>query len=117
MRILIVDDDQFVRDSLQALLKYCEFEVRTCESGPEAISVAEFFRPNHVLIDWNLGHPMNGMDVSHAMLKLAPEVQVVMISGDLRVESDVTDQSFEFLMKPFQLPDLLSILGKTPTNS
>ena len=116
MKILIVDDDQFVRDSLYALLDHCEFDVGTAVDGPQSLTVVESFQPDCVLLDWNLGGTMNGLAVSKAIYELSPNIRIVMISGDLNLQDLVAGQPFDFLMKPFQLPELLAILAKTPTN-
>ena len=51
MKVLIVDDDQFVRDSLKALLEFCDFDVRTAADGPQSMAVMESFQPESILLD------------------------------------------------------------------
>jgi CheY-like chemotaxis protein len=58
LRVLCVDDNQETADSTALLLRHAGFEARACHSGPEALAVAEAFRPEVCLID--LGMP--GMD-------------------------------------------------------
>jgi two-component system, OmpR family, response regulator len=57
-RILCVDDNPDVADSIADLLEICGYEVRACYDGPSALAKAEIFAPDICLIDLN----MPGMD-------------------------------------------------------
>ena len=48
MHILVVDDDQAVRDSLARSLEYNDYEVSTAEDGVEALAKLAAHRPDHV---------------------------------------------------------------------
>lgn len=57
-RVLIVDDERDVADSLSALLELLDYDVRVTYSGHAAVDVAGAYRPNVVILDMN----MPGMD-------------------------------------------------------
>jgi CheY-like chemotaxis protein len=66
LRVLIVDDNRDAADSLAMLLRIAGNEVRTAYDGPEALEVAQEFRPRVVLLD--IGLPkMDGHEVAQRL--------------------------------------------------
>ena len=57
-RVLVVDDERGVREALKQLLEYDGMEVRTVESGMDALDAYAEFHPHIVLLDVK----MAGMD-------------------------------------------------------
>ena len=51
MHILVVDDDQAVRDSLKRSLEYNSYEVSTAEDGVQALARLAAVRPDAVIMD------------------------------------------------------------------
>ena len=51
MHILVVDDDQAVRDSLARSLEYNDYEISTAEDGVEALAKLAAHRPDAVIMD------------------------------------------------------------------
>ena len=58
IRVLLVDDDRDVADSMAEVLRLLDYEVRVVYGGEEALGVAGRFRPDVVILDVN----MPGMD-------------------------------------------------------
>ena len=112
MKVLVVDDDQIGRDSLELLLSTCSVDVQTASNGPQALDTANRFEPDVVLIDWMLGHPMDGLGVAAALRELQPSVRIVIISGHSDVPRKAPELApYDVLMKPFQLAELMALLG------
>ena len=86
-RVLVVDDEPAIRDSLKLLLR-SNFEVNTASDGQEALDVVEQFNPDLILLDVMMPK-VSGFDVLD-ILRNTPEtanVRVVMLTA-LSQESD-----------------------------
>jgi DNA-binding NarL/FixJ family response regulator len=82
LRLLLVDDDDIVREALEIGLAR-EDRVKTVGSvatGEEAILAADRLRPDLIILD--LGLPgLSGMDTMRSIVKSLPEVQIVVLSA------------------------------------
>ncbi len=111
-RVLVVDDEDGVREALRQLLEYEDIEVRTAESGVEAIDVYGEFHPHLVLLDVK----MAGMDGLEALAKLRdqdPQARIVMISGHGTIQTAVEATqlgAYDFLEKPLDTDRILLTL-------
>jgi CheY-like chemotaxis protein len=68
LRILLVDDDHDVADSLAAVLKILDYDVCIAYSGQEAINLAGRYRPDIVILDVNM-RGMNGLQIARHLKK------------------------------------------------
>lgn len=103
--ILIVDDEEDIRFSLQGILEDEGYQVATCSSGEDALSFLEHDEPEMVFLDiWLPG--IDGLEVLEKISMLSPEVPVVMISGHGNIETAVESikkGAFDFIEKPLSL--------------
>ncbi|QJB56803.1 response regulator [Pseudodesulfovibrio sp. zrk46] len=110
MTILLVDDEEDIRDLLGMLLADLGYSVRTAENGETALASFMESRPDIILTDIKMPG-MNGLALLRAVKKKAPEVEVIMISGhgdmQLAIESLKLDAA-DFITKPID-DDILSI--------
>ncbi|MDQ3956530.1 MAG: response regulator [Actinomycetota bacterium] len=82
-RVLLVDDDEHVRDVVQSYLEAQGFHaVRAAASGPDAAAIAEKFRPEIVLLDY-LMPALKGDDTAKLLRKIVPGARVIAFSGAL----------------------------------
>jgi CheY-like chemotaxis protein len=98
-KILVVDDDAFVRGLLRTVLEKSGYQVLTTESGAQAL---EIFRsePNVVLVITDVIMPgMQGRELVDQMLSERADLHVLFISG-FSVEPKSL-RGFDFLAKPF----------------
>ncbi len=83
--ILHVDDEQSVRASMAILLRTDGYQVSSAARGSEALQfVIDGLYPDVLIMDFNLGRPMNGAAVAEQMrktLRYAPPV--IMLTGDV----------------------------------
>jgi two-component system nitrogen regulation response regulator NtrX len=101
-RILIVDDEQGVREALRQVLEYEGHEVRVAGSGGEAITLYPGFRPHLVFLDVKMAG-LDGLETLSRLRALDERAQVVMISGHGTVATAVQATqrgAFDFLEKP-----------------
>ncbi len=112
--VLIVDDDELVRDTAAAMLAYLGFRTLLAADGTEAISL---YLEHAEAIEWvllDLTMPeLSGADTFRALRDLNPGVRVVLISG--YSQQDATWQFGDqipsgFLQKPFELPALQALI-------
>jgi DNA-binding response OmpR family regulator len=109
-RILLIEDDAAVSSGLSAALTAHDIEVRVLSRGADAVSYAERFLPDVVVLD--IGLPdMSGWDVMSELRKKFPSLPVVISSGHA-VESDAlgTFSSAVVIRKPYATANLLAAI-------
>ena len=111
-RLLIVDDEDSIRDVLTQLFEYEGHEVAAAASGPEALSKVRAAVPDVTFLDVKMPS-MDGLEVLDRLRDLAPESQVVMISGHGTIDTAVEATrrgAYDFLEKPLDTDRLLVTL-------
>ncbi len=108
-KILIIDDEKSIRNTLKDILIYEKHEVDEAMDGTEGIQKAEKEKYDVILCDIKMPK-MDGMEVLDRLLETCPDVPVVMISGhgtiDTAVEA-IKKGAFDYISKP---PDLNRLL-------
>ncbi|MCP4693431.1 MAG: response regulator, partial [Desulfobacterales bacterium] len=114
--VLVVDDQDVVRDLLKIMLKRIGFKVRTAKDGVEAV---EKFRENPAgirLVLSDLSMPrMNGWETLNALRAIRPDIPVILASGYDKAHvmaGDHAEQPQAFLQKPYRMGTLKEILGR-----
>lgn len=103
-RILIVDDDDVIRETLCELLAqdhYCE----TADTAEGALAKLEAEPFDVVLTDISMPG-LSGMDLLKRVLQLYPGTPVIVVSGlsdQEQAESLIEQGAFDYLLKPFRL--------------
>ncbi len=113
-RILVVDDELFVRELLLEFLGQNGFEVYLADRGPRAIELAAERPFDLCLLDLKMPE-MNGLEVLAEFEKLPKQPLTVLMTGYPTVESAVAclrSGVFDYVIKPFKLPELLSTVQK-----
>jgi DNA-binding NtrC family response regulator len=112
MRILIVDDEAPIRDSLQEILESEGFEVELAGDGLQALQILTDSEFDLVLSDIKMPR-MDGMELLTHLAKNFPRLPVVMISAHGTVQTAVEATklgAFDFITKPLDLDRLLITL-------
>lgn len=103
--ILVVDDEEGIRDSLRGILEDEGYEVLTAENGEEGLKIFDEQSPDLVLLDiWLPG--MDGIEALKRLRDRRPSVPVIMISGHGTIELAVKAAklgAYDFLEKPLSL--------------
>lgn len=113
-KILVVDDDQEVLETLELILEIGGFEVSGLDNGEEIFERIEFFEPDLILLDISLGH-IDGRLLCEK-LKASENtsyIPILLISG-LYTADEVSSLQYgqdDFLSKPFQMDVLLEKLS------
>jgi UDP-3-O-acyl N-acetylglucosamine deacetylase len=109
-----VDDEESVVQSIAGVLEDEGFRVAKAKSGEEAIKVFQQEEPDVTLLDiWMPG--MDGIEVLKRLKWIAPECQVIMISGHATISTAMTAVklgAFDFIEKPLSLDVLLMTIRR-----
>lgn len=116
--ILIIDDEEAIRDSCTQVLKKEGYSVRTAGDGREGLSLfrKEFFHA--VLLDLKLPG-MDGMELLSRMKKESPKTPVIIITGYSSIDSAVEAMkrgAADYLAKPFS-PEQLRVITRKALNT
>ncbi|MEO3407627.1 response regulator [Mucilaginibacter sp. CAU 1740] len=113
-KILIVDDDNDIRDIIHLILEGEGYEVSELADGHSINSAVDHFHPDVILLDVMLGD-MDGRDICRE-LKLASgteSIKIIMISASHKQEvlKDGGCRANDYLAKPFDIEDLIQKVG------
>ncbi len=108
-KILIVDDDPRMCESLIALLSNQGYGLKTCNSGQEAIEYLNKNAFDLVLLDIVMPG-MDGYQIMDYINKQSPDTLVIVITGNASMESVITalrKGAYDYIRKPFEPEELL----------
>ena len=113
-RILIVDDEPGIRQSLKGVFEDEGFATDTVSSGEDCLKKIEQGSYDLVLLDiWLPG--MDGLDTLRKLREKSPQTHVIMISGHATIATAVSATklgAFDFIEKPFSLDVLLRVVNR-----
>lgn len=115
--VLIVDDEQAIRDSLSLLLKN-NFQVSTARDGLEAIEMLDSSRPDLILLDVMMPK-LDGIETLKKIRDMRPGIPVVMLTATNTVKTAVEAMKFgalDYLNKPFDVEALTTLIIDTLNN-
>ncbi len=108
-RILVIDDERSIRNTLKDVLEYEKYEVDLAEDGPSGIDLFSQHQYDSVLCDIKMAK-MDGIEVLQKLQEISTDVPVIMISGHGNIDTAVDSirkGAFDFLEKPLDLNRLL----------
>jgi two-component system nitrogen regulation response regulator NtrX len=113
-RILVIDDEAAIRDSLRMILEYENYEFAGAASGPDGVAQVRRDPPDMVVLDIKMPGT-NGLETLAEIRKLDESLPVAMISG----HGTITDAmqatrlgAFDFIEKPFTSERVLVTVQK-----
>ena len=101
-RILVVDDEPAIRDSLKMILEYEGYEVMQAATGEEGVKLIEREAPDLVFLDIKMPG-MDGLEVLQKLRHMVETVPIVVISGHADISTAVEATrlgAFDFIEKP-----------------
>ena len=108
-RILVIDDEESIRNTLQEILEYEKYDVNLASDGNEGL---EFIKQNSydvILCDIKMPG-LDGIEVLERVIRLQPDAPVIMISGHGNIDTAVDaikKGAYDFIEKPLDLNRLL----------
>jgi DNA-binding NtrC family response regulator len=110
--ILVVDDEQIVRDFFKDVALSLGGSVDTAEDGDVAVEKCKSSHFDIVFMDMRMPH-MNGLEACKAILDLDPTTKVVMMSGysdDKMMDEAINSGAIARLSKPFELQAIVNLI-------
>ena len=113
-RVIVVDDEQVIANTLAIILNQAGFEARAVFSGEQAIELLESFQPEMLIADVIMPG-MTGIEAAIAIRNKLPKCNILLFSGqaattELLEQARMQGYEFEILGKPVHPSDLLAKL-------
>ncbi|MGQ9561162.1 MAG: response regulator [Candidatus Oleimicrobiaceae bacterium] len=113
-RVLVVDDEQVMRDSLRAWLEDEGFEVATAEDALRALAIAKEQHFDVAVVDIRMPG-MDGIVLQKKLREAQADLPVVIITAHATVETAVQamrEGAYDYLMKPFPPEKLTNVIRR-----
>ena len=114
-RILAVDDEAVVLDSLRKILVMAGYSIDTVERGKEALGLIQKREYDFVFVDLRMPD-MDGVDVTKAVKHLRPDIDVIVVTGYASIESAVATMKYgamDYIQKPFTEDELTAFVDRS----
>jgi two-component system, OmpR family, response regulator MprA len=108
MRVLVIEDDESVRDALRRALLLGGWEVLTATDGPEGLLQAQSQVPDAIVLD--VGLPgMNGLEVCRTLRSTGNDTPILMLTARVEVPDRIAGLDAgadDYLIKPYDVGEL-----------
>jgi CheY-like chemotaxis protein len=116
-RVLILDDEQVIANTLALILNRNGFEARAVYNAQDAIQTAQELSPDFLISDVVM-EGMTGIDAAIRISQIVPNCRILLFSGqaataDLLQRAEADGHHFEILVKPIHPRLLLQRLTET----
>ena len=114
MKILLVDDETAILDTLEILFRREGWDVTVADSGPKALAALDEDRPDVILSDIRMPGA-SGLEVLAEALRVDPEAHVILMTAQASLQSAVravNEGAYYYLQKPFANDELLAICNR-----
>jgi CheY-like chemotaxis protein len=116
--ILVMDDEQMIRDLAREVLTYLGYHVITCDHGEEALSqhkaARESGRPfSAIIMDLTVPGGMGGREAAQHILAIDPDATLIVSSGYSNDPIMANHKAFGFrgaVVKPYRITELAQLL-------
>jgi two-component system, NtrC family, nitrogen regulation response regulator NtrX len=111
-KILVIDDERSIRNTLKEILEYEGHEVKDAPDGAEGLKLATEEKFDVILCDIKMPK-MDGIEVLEKVIEQTPDVPFIMISGHGTIETAVEaikKGAYDFISKPLDLNRMLITL-------
>jgi two-component system, NtrC family, nitrogen regulation response regulator NtrX len=121
MSILIVDDEQDIRELIADILKDEGYSVRLAGNSDDCMAEINAEPPALMILDiWLKDSRMDGIDILKTVKRDNPDVPVVIISGHGNIEiavAAIRQGAYDFIEKPFNIDQLMVVVSRAMETS
>jgi response regulator RpfG family c-di-GMP phosphodiesterase len=113
-RVLVVDDEKFIRDIIADFLGMEGYIVRTAEDGSSAVNELERARYDIVISDLKMPK-MGGLDLLKEVTRTHPDTLTVIMTGFGTVETAIDAMkrgAYDYILKPFKVEEVVHIVQR-----
>jgi putative nucleotidyltransferase with HDIG domain len=113
-RVLVVDDEKFIRDIIADFLGMEGYIVRTAEDGSSAVNELERARYDMVISDLKMPR-MGGLDLLKEVSRTHPDTLTVIMTGFGTVETAIDAMkrgAYDYILKPFKVEEVVHIVQR-----
>ena len=113
-KVLVVDDDEILRSSVQESLKLHQFEVETAFDGVDAVEKVKSQHFDLVVMDVNMPR-MNGIEALKEIKKLDSSIVVIVLTAFSNISDAVEavkEGAYNYLEKPIKHDDLAILIKR-----
>ena len=112
--IYLIEDDASQRDSIESLLVYKGYIVKSYSAANHFLKNVPFERPAIVISDIRLPD-ISGVELYQALIEKNINIPIIFISGEASIQQSVDAMkqgAIEFLVKPFEIDELINAIKK-----
>src|SRR5271169_6345731 len=112
-KLLLIDDEEDVRYSLQRVFDSPDMELATAASGEEGLKLIPKFKPDLVIMDIRMTG-MNGLETLRRLRQNDPKLLVILMTAYGTTQTAIEAMklgAYDYLLKPFDVPKLKEIIG------
>jgi FixJ family two-component response regulator len=117
-KVLVLDDEQIVLDSVTRILEDEHYEVKTCRKGEEAVELLKQGGFDILITDLKMPG-MDGLQAMEALADVDPDLSMIMVTAYSTVDSAVKAMKLgavDYIRKPFTPDQLAELVGKVMNN-
>lgn len=120
IRVLVVDDEPVIAESLALILRGRGYDARTAYSGEDAAELAPLWNPYAVIADVLMGK-MDGVALATYLAQALPGCKVLLITAQISTEPLLAESrrhghDFKILSKPVRPDVIFEFLGSSQTD-
>jgi CheY-like chemotaxis protein len=118
LRLLMVEDQQELRELIGEALRDAGITVETADDGHTALRMLRENGPYDVVFsDIRMPNGMSGIELSEHVAQLLPQARVILASGFAKAQLPPLPAQVDFLPKPYRLHQLIDVLKGVATNA
>src|SRR6476469_9763324 len=110
--VLVVDDEEIMREILETLLTREGYEVRLASSGQEGLELARALPFDAALVDIMMPG-LNGIETLDELKRIDEDLAVIIITAFASVESAISAMksgAFDYITKPFKNDEVIAVV-------
>jgi FixJ family two-component response regulator len=113
-RIIIVDDNDYVREQLAQTLTLMGYDVESYNDGPSFLSNSIETIPSVIILDMRMPK-MSGLELQKEIMNMNIKSPIIFMSGESEPQEIIDAMklgAIDFILKPFEIDDLISSITR-----